>query len=105
MGIHFLRINAAFYIPLLFVNIVRLSIQGMGFTRVAMLAGLSEMAARTAVALLVVPAAGFTGACFANPAAWIAADLFLFPCYSRLMRTVRGRLMPGADNGEKAGNR
>ena len=105
LAFRFLKINAAFYIPLLFVNIVRLCIQGMGFTRVAMLAGLSEMAARTAVALLVVPAAGFTGACFANPAAWIAADLFLFPCYFRLMRTVRGRLMPGADNGEKAGNR
>ena len=105
LAFRFLKINAAFYIPLLFVNIVRLCIQGMGFTRVAMLAGLSEMAARTAVALLVVPAAGFTGACFANPAAWIAADLFLFPCYFRLMRTVRGRLMPGADNGEKAGDR
>ena len=96
MGIHFLRINAAFYIPLLFVNIVRLSIQGMGFTRVAMLAGLFEMVARTAVALFVVPAAGFSGACFANPAAWVLADLFLFPCYLQIMRTVRQRLMPDA---------
>ena len=94
MGIRFLTINAAFYIPLLFVNIVRLSIQGMGFTRVAMLAGLFEMIARTLVALFVVPAAGFTGACFASPAAWVLADLFLFPCYYQIMRTVRQRLMP-----------
>ena len=89
MGAQFLTINAAFYIPLLFVNIVRLSIQGMGYTRVAMLAGLFEMVARTAVAVLLVPAVGFTGACFANPAAWVLADLFLFPCYRRVMRALR----------------
>ena len=94
MGSRYLLINAAFYVPLLFVNIIRLSIQGMGFTRVAMLAGLFVMIARTAVALFVVPSAGFTGACFANPAAWVLADLFLFPCYFQIMRMVRQRLMP-----------
>ena len=94
MSIRYLTINAAFYIPLLFVNIVRLSIQGMGYTRVAMLAGLFEIIARTAVALFVVPSAGFTGACFANPAAWVMADLFLIPCYFQIMRVVRQRLMP-----------
>ena len=94
MGISFLTVNAAFYIPLLFVNILRLSIQGMGFTRVAMLAGMFEMIARTAVSLLVVPSAGFPGACFANPAAWVLADLFLFPCYFRIMHNLTQRLMP-----------
>ena len=97
MGIRYLTINASFYIPLLFVNIVRLSIQGMGFTRVAMFAGMFEMVARTAVALFVVPAAGFTGACFANPAAWILADLFLIPCYFRVHRSLRERLMPDTE--------
>jgi Na+-driven multidrug efflux pump len=97
MGIRYLTINVAFYIPLLFVNILRLSIQGMGFTRVAMLAGLSEMIARSAIALFVVPAAGFIGACFASPAAWILADLFLFPCYFQIMRTLRQRLLPDND--------
>ena len=90
----YLKTNVAFYVPLLFVNIVRLCIQGMGYTRVAMFAGLCEMAARTAVALWLVPAAGFDGACFANPAAWVAADLFLFPCYFQLMKQQRGRLLP-----------
>ncbi len=97
MGSLYLMINAAFYIPLLFVNILRLTIQGLGFTRIAMLAGLCEMAARTLVALFVVPAAGFTGACLANPAAWIMADVFLFPCYFRVMRSVRMRLMAGTE--------
>ena len=94
-------VNVAFYIPLLFVNILRLSIQGMGFTRVAMLAGLSEMIARSAIALFVVPAAGFTGACFASPAAWVLADLFLFPCYFQIMRTLRQRLLPDTEEFRK----
>ena len=94
MGVEYLMINSAFYIPLLFVNIVRLSIQGMGFTRPAMFAGLFEMIARTAVALIAVPRLGFTGACLANPAAWVLADVFLFPCYRHVTRTLRGRLMP-----------
>ena len=97
MGARFLTINAAFYVPLLFVNIVRLSIQGMGYTRVAMLAGLSEMIARTAVAVLLVPVVGFTGACFANPAAWVLADLFLFPCYRRVMRALRVKVGAAAE--------
>ncbi|MBQ3279958.1 MAG: MATE family efflux transporter [Clostridia bacterium] len=100
MGVRYLTICAAFYIPLLFVNIVRLTIQGMGFTRVAMFAGLFEMVARILVALVLVPALGFTGACLANPAAWIAADAFLFPCYFRTMRTLRMRLMPGQEAGK-----
>ena len=94
LAFRYLKINASMYIPLLFVNILRLCIQGMGFTRVAMFAGLAEMIARTVVAVWVVPAAGFTGACFANPAAWVMADLFLFPCYFQLIRNVEGRLMP-----------
>ena len=39
----------------------------------------------------------FKKACFANPAAWIAADLFLIPCYRRIMRTLHGRLLPGTE--------
>ena len=105
MSFRYLKINAAFYIPLLFVNIVRLCIQGMGFTRVAMFAGLSEMLARTAVALWVVPSVGFIGACFANPTAWVMADLFLFPCYFRVMKSIRCRLMPDVKEPEPVRNR
>lgn len=50
---NFLLINAVFYIPLLFVNIVRLSIQGMGFTQMAVIAGFCEMVARIFVAVVL----------------------------------------------------
>lgn len=88
----FLLINGAFYIPLLFVNIVRLSIQGMGFTQMAVLAGVFEMIARTLVAVFLVPNFGFTAAAFASPVAWIFADAFLFPCYFHAMKKMRLRL-------------
>lgn len=91
LGYRFLLINGAFYIPLLFVNIVRLSIQGMGYTRLAMLAGVCEMIARTLVGVLLVPAFGFTAACFASPVAWIFADAFLFPSYFTIMKRLRMR--------------
>lgn len=92
MAHFYLKINGAFYIPLLFVNIVRLSIQGMGFTRVAMIAGVLEMIARTTVALVLVPWLGFTGACFAHVSAWMLADVFLFPCYFSTIKKVRVRV-------------
>ena len=92
LAYQFLLINSAFYIPLLFVNIVRLSIQGMGYTRLAMFAGVCEMIARTLVGAFLVPPVGFTAACFASPVAWIAADLFLFPSYFSVLKKLRMRL-------------
>ncbi len=80
----------AFFFPLALVNIVRFSIQGMGYSTFAILAGVLEMGARTVVGLCLVPVFGFSAACFASPAAWICADLFLIPasmaCISRLRK-------------------
>ena len=81
---------AAFGFPLALVNIVRFSIQGMGFSVFAILAGVLEMIARSVVGSVFVPAFGFSAACFASPAAWICADMFLIPacvlCIGRLHR-------------------
>ena len=81
----------AFFFPLALVNILRFSIQGMGFSTFAILAGVLEMIARTVVGHFFVPAIGYTAACFASPAAWICADLFLIPaclgCVARLKRS------------------
>ena len=73
--------NSAMYLFLVFINIFRYGIQGMGFSNVAMFAGFFELAARGVVALYFVPKFGFDAVCFANPAAWIAADLFLIPAF------------------------
>lgn len=81
-----LLINAAFYISLTFVNVVRFMIQGMGYATLAVLAGFMEMIARTVAAFALVPVFGFTGACFASPLAWIMADAFLIPAYLKIMK-------------------
>ena len=85
-----IKINTAFFFALALVNIVRFSIQGMGFSVLAILAGVLEMAARAVVGHFFVPTLGFTAACFASPAAWVAADAFLIPacvmCINRLRR-------------------
>lgn len=79
----------AFYFPLALVNILRFLIQGMGFSPLATLAGVLELAGRAGVALLV-PSLGFAAACFASPAAWILADLFLIPAYFHCFRRLAG---------------
>ena len=87
-----LVIMSAFYIPLAFVNIIRFMIQGMGFSAFAVLAGVCEMVARALAGIFLVPAFGFTGACFASPLAWILADAFLIPAYIHVRRKL-GRIM------------
>ncbi len=77
----FLVTNAAFYLMLALVNIVRFLIQGMGFSGFAVFAGVFEMVARALVGLVFVPIFGFSAACFASPLAWILADCFLIPAF------------------------
>ena len=86
----------AFFFPLALVNILRFSIQGMGFSTFAILAGVLEMIARTVVGWFFVPGMGYTAACFASPAAWICADLFLIPACLGCIAHLRRR-SPTAD--------
>lgn len=88
----FLIINSAFYIPLAFVNIVRFLIQGMGYSKFAILAGVFEMVARALVGFVFVPVFGFPAACFASPVAWIFADCFLFPAYFHVFKKTKRML-------------
>ena len=82
----FLLTQLAFYVPLLFVNLLRFTIQGLGFSEFAVFAGVFEMVARGVFGLCLVPWLGFPAVCFASPAAWVMADLFLFPAYYSCMK-------------------
>ncbi|MCD8381238.1 MAG: MATE family efflux transporter [Lachnospiraceae bacterium] len=95
----YLKLNTAFYFPLALVNIVRFTIQGMGFPRFAILAGVFEMAARSITAFALVPVLGFTGSCLGNPVAWIFADLFLIPAYFHVRKTMARILKLKQENG------
>lgn len=87
----FLLLNTAFYFPLALVNIVRFLIQGMGFPKFAILAGVFEMLARTLAGFLLVPFIGFTGVCLGSPIAWLMADAFLIPAYFHVSRVLQKR--------------
>ena len=88
----FLVTNAAFYLMLALVNIVRFLIQGMGFSGFAVFAGVFEMVARALVGLVFVPIFGFTAACFASPLAWIFADCFLSPAFFHCRKKLQSAM-------------
>lgn len=93
MGREYLFWNSVFFVPLGALIVWRYSIQGLGFSSLAMLAGVAEMVARTAVAIVLVPILGYFGAELSNPAAWIAACLFLYPAYRWTCRQLDNRLL------------
>ena len=84
----FLTITGIFSFPLAIILVYRNSLQGLGFSNSAMLAGVFELVARSAVAWLLVGTFGFIAVCFANPAAWIAADCLLLPMYAKKIRVL-----------------
>ena len=88
----FLHISACFFPLLGILCILRYSIQGCGYTQLAMFSGVSEMIARTLVSVLAVPFWGYYAICFGDSAAWICADAFLIPAfiyvYRRLLKIV-----------------
>ncbi|MGN0983295.1 MAG: MATE family efflux transporter, partial [Gemmiger sp.] len=90
MGCEYLLWNSLFFVELGALIVWRYSIQGLGFSTLAMMAGVAEMAARTGVAVLLVPPLGYFGAELSNPAAWVAACLFLYPAYLWVCRKLEG---------------
>ena len=80
---------SSFFFPLALVNIIRFSIQGMGYSTFAIFSGVLEMIARAGVAFFLVPRLGYSAACFASPAAWICADAFLIPASLQCIRRLR----------------
>ena len=88
----FLLCNSIFYFPLSLVNNIRFLIQGMGYSKFAILAGVFEMVARTLVGFAFVPVFGYVAACFASPVAWIFADAFLFPAYFHVLKKTKKML-------------
>lgn len=80
---------SAFYFPLALVNIIRFTIQGLGYSELAILAGVCEMIARTIVGFVLVPMFGFIAICTASPLAWILADIFLIIAYIKVIGKLK----------------
>ena len=90
----YLVISTLFFFPLALVNIIRFMIQGIGFPRFAILAGVFEMVARGFTGAVLVPQFGFTAACLGSPIAWLCADAFLIPAFLHVYRRLKVQLPP-----------
>lgn len=85
----FLHISCMFFPMLGLLCILRYTIQGVGYTNLAMFSGVAEMIARILVSIYAVPAFGFIAVCYGDPMAWIAADLFLVPAFIYVYRRLK----------------
>lgn len=74
---YYLNANSAFYMLLGILFVLRNTLQGLGYSFLAMFGGVCELVARAIVAFGFVGIFGFGAICFANPLAWLFAD-FLF---------------------------
>lgn len=88
----FMRVSNYFYPALGLLTIFRYSIQGLGYSNLSMLSGVMEMMARCGVSLWLVPALGFLGVCYGDPAAWCCADLFLIPAFIGLYKHLERKM-------------
>lgn len=85
----FLHVSVCFFPILGLLCILRYTIQGAGFTALAMLSGVSEMIARILVSVLAVPVWGYIAVCFGDPTAWIFADAFLIPAFIFIYKKIK----------------
>lgn len=72
-GQRYLVINGSCYWILSLLFIFRYTLQGLGQSIVPTIAGIMELIMRTLAAVVLCAAIGFTGACIANPMAWIGS--------------------------------
>ena len=85
----FLLTCSLFYPVLILIFIFRNSLQGIGYSISAMMAGVFELVARGVAGFGFVLRFGYKAVCFANPAAWAAADLLLIPMLIYAIRKLK----------------
>ena len=87
----FLFINTLFYFPLALLMVFRYTVQGMGYSLIAVFAGVIEMIARIVIAFGLVPRFGFDAVCLANPVSWASAALFLIGAFFVCLKKIKSR--------------
>ncbi|MBR5441682.1 MAG: MATE family efflux transporter [Clostridia bacterium] len=88
----YISMGSYFYLILSLLFLFRNSLQGLGYSAVAMFAGIFELVARAIMGFGFVNTLGYAAACVANPVAWIAADIFLIPAFFVMLKRVKNKL-------------
>ena len=89
----YINAGSYFYFILSLLFLFRNSIQGLGYSSVAMFAGFFELVARAIMGFGFVNTLGYDAACIANPVAWIAADIFLIPAFFVVIKKIERRYL------------
>lgn len=84
----YLIINGACYSLLALLFVFRYSLQGLGYSFVPTLAGISELVMRCLSVVILAKFLGFAGACASNPLAWIGSLIFLVPALVQAVRRM-----------------
>ena len=85
-AMEYMRINSWFMLPLALIYTYRNALQGMGEGFMPMFSGFVEMVSRYVATMLLIGPFGYTGLCFANPAAYTTAAIVLvitYGCWKR----------------------
>lgn len=85
-GREYLLWQCSFYLFLGAIYVYRNTLQGIGKSFITTFAGVTELAARVVASLVFARVWGFAGICSSNPAAWVAAAVFLIITYYVCMR-------------------
>jgi putative MATE family efflux protein len=93
-----LKVSGAGFWSIGVLLVMRNSLQGLGYSVMAMLAGVSELVARVIVAVFLVERFGFYGVCFAGVSSWLLADLVLIPAYFIVMKKLRRKIAEDDNN-------
>lgn len=74
---YYSRLMGYFFWSLAILNVLRPTVQGLGFSKVAIFSGVIEMFTRCTVAFCFVNKYKFTAVCAADPSAWISAVIYI----------------------------
>lgn len=85
-------------LPVLYVlHVTRSALQGMGNTLLPMLSGVAEFVMRTLSVIILPWLFGETGIFFAEPAAWVGADVVLVTSYFYVTRKLTEKMTGAVD--------
>lgn len=80
-AMRYLRIASVFMLPLAWIFAYRNGLQGLNRGLVPMLSGVMELASRWIAILILAKPFGYTGVCYADPAAWLSTGVLLIITY------------------------
>ena len=85
----YIRINVPFYFMLIFLLVLRTTLQGMNHKVVPLLASFVELLSKFAVVAFLVPPLGYLGVCLAEPIIWIICALMVIANYLYVARKMK----------------